>query len=377
MNLKSIIVPRLAERLLSRNTLDRKRAKVETKRNGAPRVKVFLDPQDPYSRVLEAVLPEFERRYDIEIIRYTVGPPDDAAVPERGALAAYASLDAARLADRAGLEVDFSKRSLSQDTKDADAQLKALGHYQGGMIHYGGEWYWGLDRLHYLEDRLCDMGVAKTDASSIFVPPPVPDGSGESGAVLHWYLSFRSPYTAIVADRVAALAEAYGAELRLRYVLPMVMRSLPVPKAKRRYIVHDTAREAHRLGVPFGRVCDPVGAPVERGYAVLHWAIEHGRGLDFTRAFLRMVWSEGVDAGSDRGLRRIVEAAGLDWTEAHAQLHRDDWRAVAESNRADMMDHGVWGVPSFRIEDKVTWGQDRLWVIEDVLKAATRRPAIG
>ena len=33
-----------------------------------------------------------------------------------------------------------------------------------------------------------------------------------------------------------------------------------------------------------------------------------------------------------------------------------------------MMDLGIWGVPSFRVGDVSTWGQDRLWLIEDKLK---------
>jgi len=36
--------------------------------------------------------------------------------------------------------------------------------------------------------------------------------------------------------------------------------------------------EARRLGIPFGRVCAPVGAPVERGYALLPWARAQDRG---------------------------------------------------------------------------------------------------
>ncbi|MEX1252701.1 MAG: DsbA family protein, partial [Hyphomonas sp.] len=158
------------------------------------------------------------------------------------------------------------------------------------------------------------------------------------------------------------------AELKLRYVLPMVMRGLPVPLIKRRYISMDTAREARRLGVPFGRIADPLGKPVERGYSILPWAREQGRGYEFCQAFLAGVWSQGIDAGSDCGLRKIVEAAGLDWNAARRQLESDAWRAEAEANRAEMMSLGVWGVPSFRAGDVITWGQDRLWVIEAELK---------
>ena len=67
-------------------------------------------------------------------------------------------------------------------------------------------------------------------------------------------------------------------------------------------------------------------------------------------------------------MRRIVEAAGLDWQSARKILGNDDWREEAEANRLEMMSLGVWGVPSFKIGDVVTWGQDRLWVIENELK---------
>jgi 2-hydroxychromene-2-carboxylate isomerase len=110
---------------------------------------------------------------------------------------------------------------------------------------------------------------------------------------------------------------------------------------------------------------------VERGYSILPWARAQGRGYEFCHAFLAGVWSQGIDAGSDAGLRQIVEAAGLDWDGARAQLETDGWRAEAEANRAEMMQLGVWGVPSFRVGDVITWGQDRLWVIEDELKRQT------
>jgi 2-hydroxychromene-2-carboxylate isomerase len=372
VSLKSYIVPRLAARLLGRKRLETQRARFERKRKGRPQIEVFLDPGDPYSQLLQTVLPTLEARYDIDLITHIVGPPDDSAAPERAALASYAAIDALRLAAKAGVDAELRAQAPARDTGQADARLKSLGHYQGAMIHYGGEWYWGLDRLHYLEARLTEIGARRDGApdAPIFAPPTTPQHTGQTTAVLHWYLSFRSPYTAIVAERVEALAKAYGAELRLRFVLPMVMRALPVPPTKRRYIVTDTAREAYRLGVPFGRVSDPVGAPVERGYAVLHWAIAQEHGLDFAKAFLRCVWSEGVDAGSDRGLRRIVDAAGLDWAEAREHIKAPDWRAAAETNRAEMMSYGLWGVPSFRVGETAVWGQDRLWVVEDALRAA-------
>jgi 2-hydroxychromene-2-carboxylate isomerase len=187
---------------------------------------------------------------------------------------------------------------------------------------------------------------------------------------LHFYCSLRSPYTWLAVPRVRRLAAHYGADLRLRMVLPMVMRGLPVPWPKRRYILLDAKREADRLGLPFGDIADPVGAPVERGLALVHHAERQSRGIEVAESFLRGVFAEGIDAGSDRGLTRIATRVGLGAADIRAALADDGWRAIAEANRIEMLAQGLWGVPSFRVEGfEAVWGQDRLWMIEDDLVA--------
>jgi len=372
MSIKSHIAPHIAVRLLSEDKLLKKRSKAERQRQKSGKghiVEFFHDPSDPYSQLLEKILPRFANAYEIEIVTHLVGPPDDGAAPEREKLIEYTKMDVMRLAKKAGIEFEIQDRAAATDTSKADARREKLGHYLGATFYYGGEWYWGLDRLHFLEDRLADLGLRRENTHApIYTPPTKPVSSGNTGAELHWYLSFRSPYTAIVRDRVKAMADTYGAELKLRFVLPMVMRGLPVPPAKKKYIPFDTAREARRLGVPFGKIVDPVGKPVEMGYSLLPWAIELGRGYDYAQSWLSGVWSEGIDAGQHKGLQRLVERAGLKWADAKDILGNEDWRAIEKANRQEMMEHGIWGVPSFRIGETITWGQDRLWVIENALQ---------
>ncbi|PHR90904.1 MAG: 2-hydroxychromene-2-carboxylate isomerase [Robiginitomaculum sp.] len=375
-------------------------------------------------------LAALQDRYGIEIKPHLVGPPPDWAVPDRERLVAYARQDVVRLAVKSGLHFADSGDEIpeahlrtaqsgladlfegaiegetfwnhvvkigdtywqnnvlepvsehSERTKiliaAGNVRREKLGHYLGGMVYYGGEWYWGIDRLHHLEDWLRELELARTDAPQGFIyEQPALDLNHnvtfESQAFktrprIHFYVSFRSPYSYIVAEKAKALADHYGAELVLRFVLPMVMRGLPVPKEKRFYILADATREARRLRVSFGKIADPLGKPVERGYALLPWARAQGRDFEFSLAFMKAVWSEGVDAGADKGLRLIVESADLNWAEAKLQLNNEDWRAEAEANRVEMLELGIWGVPSFRLGNVCTWGQDRLWVIEDELK---------
>ena len=428
MSLRSFIAARVSQRLTSEDRVLKSRAQADRQRKSrgeACMVDYFHDASDPYAHLTAQVLPLLLDRYDIEITPHLVPPPPDWAAPDREKLIGYSRLDAARLAAKARLDfadpggqppegrlkiaeaafarlietADFAAKAAAighwlwtgegqspEAGGDADAAKaagasarEARGHYLAATFHLDGEWFWGIDRLHYLEARLAEAGRRRPGAPDgpIFAPPPIladPPSNPTGAPELHYYLSFRSPYTAIVAGRVKALADAYGAELKLRYVLPMVMRGMQVPRTKGMYIIKDTAREARRLDVPFGKIADPVGEPVERGYAILPHAIEQGKGYEFTASFLRGVWAEGIDAGSDSGLKTITERAGLDWKTAKALIGGDHWREQEAKNQAEMLTLGIWGVPSFRVGETSAWGQDRLWVIEDALREA-QKPA--
>lgn len=430
MSLKARLQNKLAGYLFSAERRDKKRAKLERQRqsrNQPHLVEYFHEASDPYSHLMAQILPEFCRRYDVDLKVHIVSPPPDWAAPDRQRLVSYARLDSQRLADRAGLSfVDPGKQpdaarlaranaNLVEAVKDGAFISRAAeighqfwtgeasspqpdetgilsnvlagaaderdekGHYLGATVYYAGEWYWGVDRLHHLERRLIELGAAHDSAlAPIFAPPEISSQHVEAaadGPELHWYLSFRSPYTGIVAERVKALADAYGADLKLRFVLPMVMRGMQVPRTKGFYIMSDTVREAERQGIPFGNMFDPVGRPVERGYGILHKAIELGQGYAFARSFLSGVWADGIDAGTDRGMQKIVERAGLNWAEMKPLMGGDHWRADADANQEEMFAHGVWGVPSFRVGTVTAWGQDRLWVIEDALKETRQSTA--
>ncbi|MDP3940554.1 MAG: DsbA family protein [Deltaproteobacteria bacterium] len=321
----------------------------------------------------------------------------------QGAVAAGTFADAAPLVGRALWRGERdSIKTLSKDFAPADAgateaavaagsALRArLGHYLGAMFYYGGEWYWGVDRLWHLERRLRALGahragavtdpiVSRPDLTSAphvtldlrhagrpGVEPELPDRR----VTLEFYPSLRSPYTAISMERVFALPRRYPIELVIRPVLPMVMRGLPVPRAKQIYIVLDTKREAEDACVPFGRIADPLGRPIERAFSLFAWARERGRAAELLQSFARSAFAEGIETGTDAGLRRIVERAGLSWTEALEHLDREGWREELEENRKTLFEMGLWGVPSFRIiggagkTDYHTWGQDRLWRVE-------------
>jgi 2-hydroxychromene-2-carboxylate isomerase len=355
-----------------------------------PTLHYFHQSDDPYSQLLAHCLPTLQARYAVSIVSHAVPPPDAAAAPDLERLKAWSLRDADRLAAAlpglAPLDASLLQDIAPSVTALAEgaALRKQLGHYLGATLYFEGEWYWGVDRLHYLEARLAEAGLrvgARDEGATlpIIFPPrelqlqPI-RAMASPRPVIHFYCSLRSPYTYLAARRVRELAAHYGAELQLRFVLPMVMRGLPVPLPKRLYILRDTKREADRLGQAFGTVVDPVGKPVENGLALLHAAIETGRGCALLESFLEGVFARGIDASSAQGLNQIAERAGLSPAEVETALGNESWRTVAEDNRSDMLARGIWGVPSFRVNDKpLLWGQDRLWMLEEDLIASLHK----
>ncbi|MCF8469483.1 MAG: DsbA family protein [Parvibaculum sp.] len=367
-------------------TIQRARAAFVRRLSGRkPLIRYFHQPDDPYSWLAIQAVPLLKARYGIDVEIHLVSAPDKAAAPEPERLVAYSARDAALLARATGFALDPSSGTslLPEATPRAlargDRLRKKLGHYLGATFYFEGEWYWGLDRLDYLEARLVPFRVP--GAPFAFIAPrrevtlaPF-EGNAASPPLLEAFISFRSPYTYLAIERVTKLAAHYGAGLKWRFVLPMVMRGLPVPTPKRLYIVRDCKREAERLGLPFGRIADPVGAGAERGLAVLHHAIPQGKGAAFAASFLRGAFAEGIDAATKSGLRRMAARAGLEPARVEKALANPSWRDVAEENRNEMFAADVWGVPSFRVAGgPMHWGQDRLWAVEDELRAAVASP---
>jgi 2-hydroxychromene-2-carboxylate isomerase len=426
--LTSRIVRRLADP--ARSAARRRKQDQKRRAAGEPlRVDYFHQVDDPYSQLAVQALPLLLRHYEVEIVPHLVGPPDATNAPEAELLARYARDDSARIApyygldfpttpttpteeatrlaqrilanlapaefleraiavgqalwqgDKAGLEALASSGPLAeaaateQRVGDGTALRTKLGHYSGGMLHYAGEWYWGVDRLHHLERHLGELGLSRSPGVLQFARPALAQASGASKLKLEYFPSLRSPYTAIGFDRTVAFAKQSGVDFELRPVLPMVMRGVPATLVKGRYIFSDTWREANFEGVPYGNFVDPIGRPVERAYSLFPWAREQGRETELLSSFLRLAFAEGVDTSRDAGLRRVVEAAGLSWAEAQGPLDTETWRDELEANRLAMYDEGLWGVPSYRLvgADGTTvfacWGQDRLWLVShEILK---------
>lgn len=420
---------KLMTHMISDKRLQKKRRTLEKKRRAEGRahvVEYFHQVDDGYSHLALQTLAKVKARYAIDLVVHLVPDTEDDNFPEPALLQEMSRRDAWSIAPYYGLEfpetknlpdeglIDLASRILCYLSADefiahgpaisdclwrgdkaaldqfaatfgvaSDQALNArldqgaarraqLKHYSGAMFYYEGEWYWGVDRLYHLEDRLVELGAAK-DATlpEVAAAPTMENVFGPSARhmTLEYFPSLRSPYTAISWDPTMRLAAASGINLVIRPVLPMVMRGVPATFEKAFYVFKDAMREAVAQGSDFGNFYDPIGKPVMQGYSLYMWAESFGKGKDVLAAFLEAAFSDGVNTNSRAGMRRVAEQAGLNWADARHHLDDDTWQDVLEQNRLAMYDFGSWGVPSYRLSDEhgnkllSVWGQDRLWLI--------------
>lgn len=422
------VLAKVFGRIANTQQIQKKRTAFERQRQAVSAdhvVEYFHQLDDPYSHLTAQVLGKLASRYDIKIVPRLVRASGGDHQPEQQKLATWARRDAELVAPHYGLsfpggvgvtpdvehqqfaaaalagmdvnefiesveqisqrcwlgesielsptaQAQSRKSDISKKLDQGSARLAELGHYSGATFYYGGEWYWGVDRLFHLEQRLRDLGACHAPDEPFIVSRPDIDLSDmdASELELHFYPSLNSPYTSIIFDKTVALAKACRIKFYHKPVLPMIMRGVPAPLAKGKYIFFDTKREADFYGVPFGKHVTPIGEPTRQAYSLLPWAKSQGKDCELMSTLLRYAWSEGRGLHRKANMRRALEAVGLDWDDATRHLGSDEWKALVAQNQQEMVEGmGLWGVPSYRLAgpdgepDLVVWGQDRLWLV--------------
>jgi len=425
MSAYSFLQSNVAAWLTSETRLGFKRALVECKRRlkrEPHEILYFHRADDPYCQLMVQVLPDLMSRFDVQIKPFIVEQLPANMYPDPARYEAYSILDATRLArlyglgfpssavvpDRLGvgmanrylasLEARPSFFSIAEEVgaalwrgdikevkrlcvvadineeklKNNEKLLQNLGYYASGTLYYGGEFYPGIDRIDHLERRLNRNGIGDGEVhfelARLWRYRLEKMEKSVSGRAIDLFFSVRSPYSYLALELATEFAAKSGVRLKLKPVLPMVMRGLPVPMMKRQYILQDAAREARVENIPFGRIVDPLGVATKRAMALGLSLQDEGADIAFFRAFTKGVWAEGVDATTEKGLSKILTRAGLPLSKVSASLPEHVWQERAERNRQEMLMAGSWGVPTFRVGTETLWGQDRMWAVVEALK---------
>jgi 2-hydroxychromene-2-carboxylate isomerase len=191
---------------------------------------------------------------------------------------------------------------------------------------------------------------------------------------VEFFFDYGSPFSYLADTQLADLEKRTEATVVYRpMLLGAVLKAtgnaspMAVP-AKGAYMGLELKRWAERYAVPFRANSFPFRSNTLR---LMRGAVASQR-LGVFRAYHRAVfpavWGEPLDLGDDAAFRSLFEQAAIDpqgLLEAiEAQETKDELRRSTE----EAVRRGVFGAPTFFVDNEMFWGNDRLTFVEQALR---------
>jgi 2-hydroxychromene-2-carboxylate isomerase len=187
------------------------------------------------------------------------------------------------------------------------------------------------------------------------------------------YTDLKSPFAYLVLADAYRIEDTYDVAMSWRhYTLHIAEYYDAVDERternwrKIRYLYQDARRLANRRGLT---VLGPRKLYASRiaGIGML-WAVRHARLRPYLDTSFERFFRRDLDLDSIDAVEAVLESVGVPvagfrhYLEGEGADRHDAERAGAE-------ELGVFGVPTFILADEMFWGGDRLWMLEERLRA--------
>lgn len=192
-------------------------------------------------------------------------------------------------------------------------------------------------------------------------------------ATVDFYFDMGSPYSYLAATQIEKVAAKHGATVAwkpflLGAVFKATSNSMPAQvAAKARYMLGDLHRWAEIYGVEFNF---PPMFPVNsvKGMRACVAAEEAGKGGPFAVALFRQYWVRGLDPSTPEAIGAAAAEVGLSGDEIVAATETQPIKDKLRANTDRAIELGAFGAPTMVVGEVMLWGNDRLDMLEHVLK---------
>ncbi|MER3447108.1 MAG: disulfide bond formation protein DsbA [Candidatus Dadabacteria bacterium] len=190
---------------------------------------------------------------------------------------------------------------------------------------------------------------------------------------VEFYYDLGSPYSYLASTQIEGICEKYSAEIEWKpFLLGGVYKEtgnrapLEVPN-KKAYMIKDLSDWAKHYGV---RLNFPDLFPLNsvkpmRGALA---AKEKDKIRDYTHHLFRLYWVEGQDLSQDGVLKSAVTEIGIDSDWFFQRIGEQYIKDKLRDETAGAVKRGAFGAPTFYVDGKMFWGNDRLIFVEECLK---------
>lgn len=195
--------------------------------------------------------------------------------------------------------------------------------------------------------------------------------------LIDYYFSVISPWTYLGDGRFQELAQRFDAQviyhpLSSADLFPATGGQLLKDRAKPRkdYRLVELARWKKHLGVPLN--VQPKHFPVSEAPASKLLLATQSSGQDagpLLSAILKAVWAEERDISDVDTLIALAGLCGLDVETLFRTAQSPEYDAAFSTCTQMAIQRGVFGYPTYALNNELFWGQDRLPFLESALTA--------
>jgi 2-hydroxychromene-2-carboxylate isomerase len=194
--------------------------------------------------------------------------------------------------------------------------------------------------------------------------------------VVDFYLGLGSRYSYLAASQVDRLEAQYGCRFTWKPIASGALidrrgdnpfrRPDGAGQYDRAYREYDAEAWAAHYGIPFR---EPTPFKVEADVPALACLAAERQGalVACCRALFALIFAEGATI-DEAAIDALPQRLGLDRTAFRRDLESPDTRARHEALIDEAAGRGAFGVPTFFLEDRMFWGNDRLPLLEAALR---------
>lgn len=185
-------------------------------------------------------------------------------------------------------------------------------------------------------------------------------------AEINVFFNFRSPYCYLASKRMFSIFDDYHAKIIWKPFGGWGGRSAPErAKIKIPLVRQDVERHARKLGIPFNP--PPIDTDPTLAGVISLVAEEEGLLKPYVIEVMRKEWAEGRNIGEIDVLLEVGEKIGLGRGLIKRAVNNQALLNKIEVNWQEAQMKGVFGVPTFVVDDQIFWGNDRIDFLKDHL----------
>ena len=193
--------------------------------------------------------------------------------------------------------------------------------------------------------------------------------------IVDYYYDFISPFAYLAVTQIPRLMKEYAdvAEFRGHAFNLWEARlaagntgpsNREIPR-RLKVLMDDATRYAKRYGVPLKQ---PVSFDAKRLNRGVYVARDMGKEMEYMATVNNAAWGQGGDIANPALMDECVAKIGLDPVEFAKAVDSDKYLAIYDKENEEAQARGVFGVPTFIVDDEIFWGNDHIIWVEDYLR---------